>query len=164
MSITKEDVKKKLERKLMETEARIENWKSVTRKHKKDGGDFANVWKNFEGVYEGYIYSNSVEITIYGSYPDYSISKDSTYINVTIDNLTADDIENAIKDRIEYLQQYKVELLDSLEVYNDLYDETMEELNNIKDHITEVAGNRTSLWYIMMEAIEKHYYSTPPRY
>lgn len=159
--IRKEDVRKKLEYNIRQCEERIEIWQNVVRNHKKNGEDFANVWKNFTGVYKGCEFTDSIELKIYGTYPNYSLGSDNTYVLTA--NPTADDIENAIKERIEYLKSYKAELRDNLGVMDKLYDDTMEKLTAIKDNITEIAGNRTSLWYIMMEAIEQHYYSTSPR-
>ena len=152
----KEDVRKKLERELAQTEARIKNWESVERKHKKDGGDFANIWKNFDKLHEGYVYSNDREIKIYGSYPIYSLGEDSMYVKN--EDFTPDGIEEAIKNRIEYLKQHKEVIRDNLGLMDNLYDETMEAMAKIYNRVEEVAGNRTPLYYIMREAIKDYFH------
>ena len=154
----KEEVRKKLERELAQTEARIKNWESVERKHKKDGGDFANIWKNFDKLHEGYTFSGSgdVEVKIYGSYPDYSLAED--FIYVKNENFTPDGIEEAVKNRIEYLKQHKEIIRDNLGIMDNLYDETMDAMAEIYTRVEEVAGNRTPLYYIMREAIEDYFH------
>ena len=156
MELRKDEVRKKLERELKQTEARIENWQRVTRTHKKDGGDFANIWRNFDVIYTGHEYSDSIEVHVPGSYPDYNMARD--FIMVKTENLTADDVENAIKGRIEQLKKHKETIRDNLGVMDNLYDETIEELTIIKDRKKEIAGNRTPLFYIMLDVVEKHYY------
>lgn len=46
---TRDDVKKELQNRIAHTENVLAAWKAVKRERKKDGGDFANVNKNFSG-------------------------------------------------------------------------------------------------------------------
>ena len=154
--IRKEDVHKRLEKEFLEADARMKNWQSVKRLHKKDGGDFANIWKNFDKIYEGYNFSDSVEIKISGSYPNYNLASDSMIVKN--EDLTPDGIEKAIKERIEYLKSKKEIIRDNRGVMDKLYDETMEKMLDVYSNIEEVAGNRTPLYYIMREAVENYFY------
>ena len=154
--IRKDDVHKRLEKEFLEADARMKNWQSVKRYHKKDGGDFANIWKNFDKIYEGHNFSNSIEIKISGSYPDYTLACDSMIIK--IEDFTPDGIEKAINDRIEYLKQKKEIIRDNRGIMDTLYDETNNKMLEIYTNIEEMAGNRTPLYYIMREMVENYFY------
>ena len=156
MIIRKEDVHKRLEKEFLEADARMKNWQSVTRKHKKDGGDFANVLKNFDKIYEGYHYHDSIEIKISGSYPCYSTASDS--ITVKFEDFTPDGIEKAIKERIEYLKAKKETIRDNKGIMDKLYEETEAKMLEVYNNIEEMAGNRTPLYYIMREVVENYFY------
>ena len=107
----------------------INAWKSVKRVTKKDGGDFANIGKNFSNgkVKQKYPWDNALELSI-----DYHCDTGWAYDSVEIkEEDTVEDVFKKINNRIEILTQYVEEddkKANSVQyVFNEV-DKTMKEL------------------------------------
>ena len=107
----------------------INAWKNVKRVTKKDGGNFANIGKNFLNatVKQKYPWDNNLELAI-----DYHCGSGWTYDSVEVEEGDAvEDIFEKINKRIEVLTQYAEEndkKANSVQyVFNEV-DKTMKEL------------------------------------
>ena len=107
----------------------INAWKNVKRVTKKDGGDFANIGKNFLNatVRQRYIWNKTLELTV-----DYCCGNSYTYDSVEIKNDDSiEDVFEKINKRIILLTQYVEEEEKKINNFKNVFnevDKTMKEL------------------------------------
>lgn len=107
----------------------INAWKNVKRVTKKDGGNFANIGKNFLNatVRQKYIWDKTLELTV-----DYRCGNSYTYDSVEIKNDDSiEDVFEKINKRIilftQYAEEEEKKINNVKNVYNEV-DKTMKEL------------------------------------
>lgn len=107
----------------------INAWKNVKRVTKKDGGNFANIGKNFLNatVRQKYIWDKTLELTV-----DYRCGNSYTYDSVEIKNDDSiEDVFEKINKRIILFTQYVEEEEKKINSVKNVFDEvdrTMKEL------------------------------------
>lgn len=122
-----EEWRQKLKRNISYAQEQATAWQKVKRLRKKNGEDFANIQKNFEGA------------TISPSWDGFRIdlhlwTPESGYLQDTIYNKsgeaikTTGDIEKAIADRVAYLTEYAAQNLEILNKSEQIYNDTMRAL------------------------------------
>lgn len=137
---TLEQLRKEFEFDLEFTQNQIELLKQIKRKRKKDGGDFKDFSKNFEGatIYKGSIYSSFYEIkgsikALFGRTPvDYSVYGK---------NLSPDEIMVEIEKELEKLRERERKEKKVLDGLEEAYDFTIEKIIEIEEKMESELGD-----------------------
>lgn len=177
----KDKIRSEFENLIKTYETKIDLWKKVERVTKKDGSDFQSYGKNFknvEAVKDNYLAGNlRIQVSDYiansGFIEDYIETRQVAKYSKVIPSedqiikesfyepyfyLTPDQMMEMIDIRIstyeEKIQSYK----EQLEKLDDAYDAVMERVAELKNTIIEMTcmdGNRTSLYYEMIELVRQ---------
>jgi len=131
----------------------INAWKNVKRVTKKDGGNFANIGKNFLNatVRQKYIWDKTLELTV-----DYRCGNSYTYDSVEIKNDDSiEDIFEKINKRIILFTQYVEEEEKKINSVKNVFDEVD---RTMKELLKFCKGNNFSA-YEICDYIRDNYWS-----
>lgn len=176
---TAEEIKSKLSKYIAENEEKIKLWEQVQRVHKKDGTDFANFGKNFTGCkVQEKSYSSEKEIVVSSWTPaagyrhdEIDIRQIVRYSKITpapeqvqkvqylepFFDVTPDQAEALIADRIETLKQHNAEYKQQLAITDKVYSRFVFQINNALQELKDQAGDRSTLYYEARDYMQRAY-------
>lgn len=145
------DIENKLREKISENKTKLQAWKEVTRNRKKDGGDYQNIGKNFNGA-EIVNPCTSHWLTVYCCTPSNHYISDYIYA----DNMTIDDIFNSISERISDLEKTIQDQESDLENCREIITYACNKIESVLD---DLAGHAKSEYLLdrTTELISSHY-------
>lgn len=156
------DLHKELVKRLTDAKGTIQAWQAVERLHKKDGGDFANIRKNFSGLYleDDYNYASHKETytasvhLFCGAYMG-----PGHYANDTIyqAGASADEIDQAIKDRIKQLQERVASLEREVEQAGIAWSKYLAAMQDLRSALEQMGLKQSDTWYCITEAMHNTY-------
>ena len=129
-----EQKRRELENDIKSYKGAIEAWQKVERVHKKDGGDFARFEKNFTNCHLTINYSSKC-LEVY--YHSYMYESDAIYLwdYEKKRDLTVDEIEQKIKDRIENYKRKVIECEKDLKSLSKTYEKIQKELDRLVERL-----------------------------
>lgn len=170
MLYQKEDIRKELNERMEFYKAAASAWKAVTREHKKDGSDFANFAKNFNGCKistgNAYLYDNTA--TVYFTV-DSKYESDALTIGDTADEstpseriikhpyikgyylFTVDETENAIKEHIAALEKAAARKEEELNKLDTIYNNVKNAMETIAAYVKKETGSDSNTLYYAIE-------------
>lgn len=113
---------KELQDSVNDAENQVFLWQQVKRCTKKDGGDFANVNKNFENATITVNYDGTLKIDVHG-HTGAKWASDTIYSTPQNPLKTVNDVMPAIAERIKYLENYAATKKAILEKSDKIYDD-----------------------------------------
>lgn len=158
--MTREEVKVALNCDLADYKLRLELWKGVTRKYKKDGGSFAVLSKNFEGcrIYrpDHAFYSYQWEASVHGRLESGKYINDNIYAynNDEMRMDTADELQLKIDEQIVRYEKRIDELEDALAKLDSALDKCDELLKEYKSVVQ--SDKWRAVKYELREYMEKN--------
>ena len=157
-----EDIKNRINEGIDFYTARINAWESVERVHKKDGGDFANLSRNFTGVRFVREYSETYLYVYFrtkseGYTYDFITLGDSPYSKrPALD--TADAIEKAISELIAKYKDLLARDVKQAEIAEEVATTFIDAVNSALATVKEKAGDNTTLYYACRDYMKSIYW------
>ena len=170
---------------IRENKAKLALLESVVRVKKKDGSDFSAMGKNFSSSLEEVtvkvvndpypMKSIDKSLSVYGRVDDVWVDEkiDITpcvdISKTTIDEsriikepmvkhyyvMTADEIENALNERIEIVRSWLTKEEETLNNLDELYDIFIPRVKDIMKDLKACCGDNTTLWYDMKDLLKE---------
>ena len=129
-----EQKRRELENDIRSYKGAIEAWQKVERVHKKDGGDFARFERNFTNCHLDIMYSCKY-LKVY--YQSYRYESDDIYLwdYRKEQELTVDETEQKIKERIENYKRNVIECEKALKSLSKTYEKIQKELDRLVERL-----------------------------
>lgn len=173
--------KEEMRKEIHMNENKIATWKAVKRQRKKDGGDFANLSKNFEHAWISTNINGQPVIMVrcsynmfegksYGGYTDelnifeYDDKKTSGRKLIQTSSwsrpyyiYTVDEIFKKIARHIKHLEEQNEEYKKQIEVADAVFHRFSSKVHEAFDELNKMTGDRSSLYYACREYVKTIY-------